>query len=285
VPLFFFAKQWMRTIAALVTIGLQILIALTGNYAFFNYLTIALCLLLFDNAAWPARLRAWFERPRRATRDWEKDVPAPPPLVLPASMWEKCAGGLVMTLVFMITIQPPMAQVGLIDRWPPPFSWLREATGSTMSFNGYGLFAVMTTSRHEIEVEGSNDGVNWRSYDFTWKPGDMNQRPALVAPHQPRLDWQMWFAALGEVQQNPWFINMMVRLLEGSPEVSGLLEHNPFPNGPPRFMRASLYDYHFTRYGDGQPGWWKREPLGLYCPVLTLEGGRVVVVREAGRSQ
>ena len=90
--------------------------------------------------------------------------------------------------------------------------------------NSYGLFAVMTTDRREIIVEGSNDGMNWLPYEFKYKPGDVNRRPAFVAPHQPRLDWQMWFAALGDYRQNPWFVNFCERLLQGSPEVLALLD-------------------------------------------------------------
>src|SRR6201999_2134736 len=113
----------------------------------------------------------------------ERNSPAAPALRAP--VWAQGLGGFAIVLVFLVTVEPLVSQLGLVRKWPPPFSWLREATGPTMSFNGYGLFAVMTTSRHEIEVEGSNDGVNWRSYEFTWKPGDLNRRPALVAPHQP----------------------------------------------------------------------------------------------------
>jgi len=281
-PLLIFAPRRWRHGGAWALIALQLLIIVTGNYAFFNYLTIGLCLLLFDNAAWPARWHAWFEA------RWPEAKPNNPPPLPPVARPRWIAAG-VMALVFLVTVQPLVSSLGRLfeledfDRvhnWPP-FSWLRDATAPTMSFNGYGLFAVMTTSRHEIEVEGSDDGVSWRTYSFSWKPGDIHRRPGFVAPHQPRLDWQMWFAALGEVQQNPWFVNFLVRLLEGSPEVLGLLENNPFPNGPPRYVRASLYDYHFTRSGDGKTGWWKREPLGLYCPMITLEDGKPVVVPPA----
>ena len=102
------------------------------------------------------------------------------------------------------------------------------------SMNRYGLFAVMTTSRPEIIVEGSDDQINWKAYEFKYKPGDVNRKPSFVEPHQPRLDWQMWFAALGNYQQNPWFISFCQRLLEGSPDVLALLAKNPFPSKPPR---------------------------------------------------
>ena len=110
------------------------------------------------------------------------------------------------------------------------------------------------------------------AYDFKYKPGDVERPPPFVAPHQPRLDWQMWFAALGTVQQNPWFVNLSVRLLEGDPGVLGLLETNPFPNRPPKWIRASLFDYHFTTPAQrGKTGdWWTRKYLRLYMPPVAL---------------
>ena len=104
----------------------------------------------------------------------------------------------------------------------------------------------MTTSRLEIVVQGSDDGANWQDYAFRYKPGDPRRAPPVVAPHQPRLDWQMWFAALSNWHSSPWFANFMVRLLEGSPPVVGLLARNPFPAKPPRYVRAGLFSYEFT---------------------------------------
>jgi hypothetical protein len=143
------------------------------------------------------------------------------------------------------------------------------------SVNSYGLFAVMTTTRPEIIVEGSNDRQTWLAYEFKHKPGDAQRRPGFVAPHQPRLDWQMWFAALGTYRENPWFINFCVRLLQGSPEVLALLERNPFPNRPPRYVRATVYEYRFTSAAERRAtgAWWRREFKGEYCPVLSLRGG------------
>src|SRR5206468_1682340 len=104
-----------------------------------------------------------------------------------------------------------------------------DAVAPFRSCNGYGLFAVMTKARPEIIVEGSNDGDEWRPYEFKWKPGDVNRGPRWCQPHQPRLDWQMWFEALDPLTISPWFQNFLARLLEGSPDVLRLLRHNPFP--------------------------------------------------------
>jgi hypothetical protein len=138
--------------------------------------------------------------------------------------------------------------------------------------NGYGLFRVMTKSRPEIVIEGSADGVEWLPYEFKWKPGDVNQPPHWVAPHQPRLDWQMWFAALGTYRQNPWFVSVLERLLRNTPAVTRLFERNPFPETPPRYIRARLYEYHFATGAEHRAtgSWWKREESGEYLPAISL---------------
>lgn len=263
-PLLILAPRPWRHGGAWALIALQVGILTTGNYAFFNLLTIVLCLLLFDNEAWPMRFR--------------QRIPAGEGSI---ETWTPFAGmrlGAVITLVFLVTVQPLLSSINLVKEWPEPLPTLDGMVQPLMSLNGYGLFRVMTTTRHEISVEGSDDGEHWLEYQFRWKPSDLHERPHLVAPHQPRLDWQMWFAALSDVQYNPWFVNFLVRLLEGSPEVLRLLRNDPFPGHPPRYIRAVVYDYHFTRYGDGHPGWWKREPLGAYCPPLTLKDGQPTVV-------
>ena len=131
----------------------------------------------------------------------------------------------------------------------------------------------MTPKRPEIIVEGSRDGVTRLPYEFKYKPGDLKRRPNFVEPHQPRMDWQMWFAALGDYQQNPWFLNLCVRLLQGSPEVLRLMRTNPFPESPPRFIRAVKYEYRFTnlrtRHQTGE--WWQRKFIKLYVPAFSLE--------------
>ena len=130
----------------------------------------------------------------------------------------------------------------------------------------------MTTTRPEIIIEGSNDGVNWREYAFKYKPGDVMRRPRWNLPHQPRLDWQMWFAALGSATDNPWISIFLQRLLQGSPQVIALLGSNPFPDKPPRFVRAVVYDYRFTSPEEKKAtgAWWVRQPEGVYYPAIDL---------------
>jgi lipase maturation factor 1 len=133
------------------------------------------------------------------------------------------------------------------------------------------LFSVMTTTRDEIIVEGSDDGVQWREYEFRYKPGDVERRPPWNIPHQPRLDWQMWFAALDDAQRSPWFSRFLERLLENEPSVTALMERNPFPDKPPTYVRAELYDYTYAGTDDHAGRWWNRRLAGLYFPKARLK--------------
>jgi hypothetical protein len=162
----------------------------------------------------------------------------------------------------------------IAQRWPAPVVALYRWVEPFRTLNSYGLFAVMTQKRPEIIVEGSNDGRHWTEYEFKYKPGDVKKRPAFVAPNQPRLDWQMWFAALSDIRQPDarWFLDFELRLLQNSHDVLALMGPNPFPKGPPKYIRALLYEYHFTdgetRRATGQ--WWRRQYLGVYCPAFSL---------------
>jgi hypothetical protein len=254
VPFLLVLPRRIRHAAAVALIAFQVSILLTGNFAFFNWLSIALCLPLFDNAFWPELVRRFFRI---------ADNPGPPALPVPPWRWIMPA----FIGVFVFAATGPGVVAAFNKDVPDP---LGRQLWPLRSFNSYGLFRVMTTERPEIVVEGSRDGVNWYAYEFRWKPGNRYHAPGFVAPHQPRLDWQMWFAALDQVNHQRWFVNFLARLLEGSPEVLALLDWNPFPDEPPRYVRATLYQYHFTRPEDDTTAWWKREPQGLYCPPLSL---------------
>jgi hypothetical protein len=157
--------------------------------------------------------------------------------------------------------------------WPSPLALVYGRVEAFRIVNGYGLFRVMTKDRREIVIEGSADGIDWRPYEFKWKPGDVKRAPGWCAPHQPRLDWQMWFAALGSPQQNPWFVRLVVCLLQGKRDVIDLLERNPFPTAPPHYIRAGFYRYRFTSAEERRQtgAWWKRQELGEYLPEISLD--------------
>jgi lipase maturation factor 1 len=264
VPFLFLAPRRLRIFGAVATVLFQLLIGLTGNYTFFNLLTILLCVPLLDDFALqrftPRALRRFL-----ATH--------PSPSTNPRPAWRTRGLRIFAAFTVLVTTIEMFSNLHWINSWPKPLEQLVLAVQPFRSLNHYGLFRVMTRPRYELIVEGSNDGATWLPYEFKWKPGDVKRRPRFVAPHQPRLDWQMWFAALSEARQNPWFVNFCVRLLQGSPEVLALLERNPFPDKPPRHIRAVRYDYHFTTPAERRAtgAWWKREERDLYLPAISLE--------------
>jgi predicted DCC family thiol-disulfide oxidoreductase YuxK len=255
-PFLIFAPRRLRHVAFGALIFLQLVIIATGNYAFFNVLTIALCVLLLDDGVLPARWRHRLEPAAARRHRW------PAPLV-----------GVVAVVVLIVSGAQMIAMLFRPQSFPRPVVAVARAIAPLRSVNTYGLFAVMTTSRPEIEIQGSDDRVSWRPYEFRWKPGDVMRRPRFVAPYQPRLDWQMWFAALDSAERNPWILALVARLLESSPPVLGLLRTDPFAGRPPRYIRAVLYDYHFTDAATRRRtgAWWRREETGLYLPVISRE--------------
>lgn len=272
VPFFIWAPRRLRLIAAGLLIFLQLTIAITGNYCFFNLLTIALCLLLIDDSVVGTDRRTVLSQNVGATG-------------LPAVALAKAGGRAlpqrlcVYVGMFVIVVTLPIngwlifSAFKPLNRPPRALANLYERLQAFRIVNGYGLFRVMTKDRCEIMLEGSSDGVDWLPYEFKWKPGDVKRAPGWCAPHQPRLDWQMWFAALGTPRENPWFVALIYRLLQGSHEVNDLLANNPFPHEPPRYIRAMFYRYRFTTPDELRHtgAWWKREELREYLPAVSLE--------------
>jgi len=261
-PVFVFLPPPFSYISGGAFMFLMLLILATGNYCFFNFLGIALSILLFDDACWMPLLK-----------HFSPDLQ----LAGAASVstgWSIGATIPVALLLVFLSVEVICRLLRVKIRWPKLLEQLTEWLEPFRLVNGYGLFAVMTTERPEIIVEGSNDGVDWRAYEFRWKPGEVSRRPRFVAPHQPRLDWQLWFAALSYYQSTPWFHQFLLRLLRNSPDVLALLRTNPFPNKPPRFIRAVVYDYRFTDFAERRAtgAWWRRELRRSYSPVLSLRG-------------
>jgi predicted DCC family thiol-disulfide oxidoreductase YuxK len=203
VPFLVFLPRHGKLVAFAFLVTLQILIALTGNYAFFNLLAVALCVLLIDDAAFfslSSRTKGGISLSSRrgeTIRRWPRAFLIP----------------FAAVILFASTAQLALTILRSTGKIPRPAIAVVRWIEPLRSVNRYGLFAVMTTRRPEIVVEGSDDGRTWKEYEFRWKPGDVRRRPGFVAPHQPRLDWQMWFAALGSLEENPWFLNFLARLL------------------------------------------------------------------------
>ena len=156
------------------------------------------------------------------------------------------ASAAVMAAVVLITLGSLAMPGRPSGTLPEPLYRFARTVSDFGLVNGYGPFAVMTTDRREIGIEGSRDGINWLAYDFRYKPDETDKPLSWNIPHQPRLDWQFWFAALGDPAEQPWLSALMQRLREGSPSVLGLLRHNPFPDAPPLYVRLVIDRYHFT---------------------------------------
>jgi hypothetical protein len=268
VPLLVFGTRSMRLAAAGATALLMGLIFATGNYGFFNLLTLVLCAPLVDDRAWRALLR-------------RKAPPLPAEVHEPAR-WRRAASALFALLVVALTSTSAAYRLDA-GRWvPAPLGWLHGHASALQSFNAYGLFSVMTKERPEIVVEGSRDGVEWLADRFEHKPLELERAPTFAGLHMPRLDWQMWFAALetGGPRRPRWYADFLRRLLEGSPEVLELLREDPFAGNPPHLLRSTVYSYRFSSPAERAQGtWWRRSDRAEYFPTVTLKDGELAAVR------
>jgi len=260
VPFFMLGPRRLRLAGFAAFVSLQALIAITGNYAFFNLLAAALCVFLLEDRL-PVKAADTADDRARAAAGPRRIAMAHRALVI-----------VIAAVVIPVSAYRFAASVGLLIPGGSLIEPAAEFIEPFRSVNSYGLFAVMTTARPEIVVEGSDDGEHWLAYEFKYKPGDPKRRPPFVAPHQPRLDWQMWFAALGSSREAPWFESFCERLLDASPDVLRLIAYDPFDGHPPRYVRAVLYQYRFadlaTHRREGV--WWTREPAGEYLPAIQV---------------
>ncbi len=271
-----FLPRRSRIVLFFVITAWQIGIILTSNYAFLNYLVLVLGFLLLDDKflarILPRNLRSPSDssvgevRSEEAlARDWRSQVR----LGVQAFFLTWIFYATSALLIFMLFPEAPLpaGPVRVLE----PFRIANE----------FGLFAVMTRERYEIEFQGSRDGQTWTPYPFRNKPQDVHAHPRIYAPYQPRFDWNLWFASLGNWRQYPFVLNVEERLLAGEPDVLALFAGNPFPGNPPEQVRAVLWQYWFTGWKERHDTslWWRREDLGLYSPTLErIAGGKIAVV-------
>ncbi len=290
-----FLPRRARVICFFIVTPWEIGVILTANYTFLNYLVLSLGFLLLDDRfcapLLPVRYRKDIAPENREAetndsadvRDAEEeltDAPQPRTGRLRAhfSAIRLAITAVMLTWIFYDTT----AEMLLIPfrRLPLPTLPISALEPFRIA-NQYGLFAVMTSGRYEIEFQGSNDGQNWTAYPFRYKPQALNEAPRIYAPYQPRFDWNLWFASLGDWHQNDIVPLTEERLLDNDKDVLGLFRGNPFPQSPPRYVRAVLWQYWFTTRAEKRAtgNWWKREFLGLYAPELTTtpEGKTAVV--------
>jgi hypothetical protein len=246
--LIFLPRPFRLACVAVVT-ALQVGIIATANYAFLNYLVLVLGVLLLDDAL---LVRLGLRAPGDAT---------PTPRSRP---WRWIEAG-VLGVLFYATIVTFVGEAS-----PSPLALPARVLAPFRIANAYGLFAVMTEARYEIEFQGSRDGTTWIAYPFRYKPQDPLERPGIYAPYQPRFDWNLWFASLGPWQQSSWVVLAQERLLEGSPSVLSLFRRDPFGGRPPALVRTVLWRYWFTDLATKRRtgAWWRREQLGPFTGVV-----------------
>ena len=269
-----FLPRRARLICFLIVTPWEIGVILTGNYAFLNYIVLSLGFLLLDDRALrrflPARFTLPAFLPLAATAS-ESEAGELEPVSGIKGHLGAIRNAITAVLLLWVGYATTVELIGMVAPDSPLPSAPVVALEPFRIANQYGLFAVMTRGRYEIEFQGSNDNQNWTPYPFRYKPQALNAPPGIYAPYQPRFDWNLWFASLGDWRQNQIVPITEERLLENDPDVLSLFKGNPFPQSPPRYVRAILWQYWFTsieekrRTGD----WWRRELLGLYAPVIT----------------
>jgi hypothetical protein len=292
----FLPRKW-RIVCFFIVTPWQIAVILTANYAFLNYIVLALGFLLLDDRFLmrfvPARSRFTIPENDSETAIDNEDRPISvlreePALVQPSGLRRHLgSAGLAFTAVMLSWIfyatTVPMLQM-FWRSIPLPTAPLTALQPFRIA-NEYGLFAVMTPNRYEIEFQGSDDGTTWIAYPFQYKPQALNKAPGIYAPYQPRFDWNLWFASLGSWTQYPIVPRTEESLLTNDPAVLSLFAGNPFPNHPPRMVRAVLWQYWFTTIDEKRAtgNWWRRLLLGAYAPTLAIgPDGKIGMVRENG---
>lgn len=246
-----FGPDWLRLVTFIFLAGLQLVIWATGNLSYLNHLTFVFAIILIDNNIFNRFL----------------DTP-----ILTAASLNTIDILLNIIGAFLITLQALNLWENISLTSHPLIRKFEKFLAPFHIVNRYGIFAVMTTKRFEIIIEGSVDGIEWKEYIFKNKPSKINERPRRISPIQPRLDWQMWFLPFNNYRDNIWLQNFLTLLLKGNEEVRGLLRECPFKDIPPTYIRAVAYDYEFTDWKTKKltGEWWKRTYIGLYSPTLKL---------------
>jgi lipase maturation factor 1 len=283
VLMLFFPRRVRLTCFFIVT-PWQIGVILTANYTFLNYLVLALGFLLLDDKLLcrfvPTRARPPANvQPIDNSAATAGDAAPPQPSAILVHL-RNLRIAITAVLLTWISYATTAEFIGMFFRPNPLPTAPIEAIEPFRIANEYGLFAVMTRGRYEIEFQGSNDNLNWTPYPFRYKPQALSEPPGIYAPYQPRLDWNLWFASLGDWRQNQIVPNTEEKLLSNDASVLHLFRSNPFPNSPPRYVRAMLWQYWFTSMEEKRRtgNWWRRTLLGQYAPTLTYDANRKIVV-------
>jgi len=262
-PFFAFWPRLARHIAGSIMVALQIILILSGNLSFLNWLTIVPVLACFDDGFWSNLL------PRPLVRHAKHaDEMAEPSRPMMMTAWS------IAVIIALLSIQPVINMLS-------PGQIMNTSFNRLDLVNTYGAFGSVGRERMNVVFEGTMDetpdeNAHWTAYSYKGLPVALNKRSPQIAPYQLRLDWQMWFAAMSSPEEYPWTLNLVWKLLHNDPGALGLFADNPFPNKPPRYIRAVLYRYRFADPGNPEGRWWNRERIGnLWLPPLSANDSRL----------
>jgi hypothetical protein len=245
-------------IAGFLFVAFQVTLILSGNLSFLNWLTIVPALACLDDGVFRRLV------PRRLRDGIEARLAGATP-----SRTHRAVAIVVVVLVAILSVDP-------VRNLLSPRQSMNRSFDRLHLVNTYGAFGSVGRERYEVILEGTSDeqpgpDTVWRTYEFPCKPGDPERRPCVISPYHYRVDWQIWFAAMSDIGHQPWLVRLVWKLLRGDADVKPLLARDPFPDAPPRFVRAELWRYEFTRPGDGSAAWWKRTWTREYMRPVSLD--------------
>lgn len=251
VPFFVFLPAPICYVGGILIIGFQAMLIISGNLSWLNWITIAVCIPCFDDAFFQYFMFLQMPEVETSSRLFMGVLVA------------------LSTVVAVFSIRPVLNLLTPSQAMNTSYDVLRIV-------NTYGAFGSISKRRMEVVIQGTSDArpttkTEWKEYEFKVKPGDVSRRPGWMSPYHYRIDWQMWFAAMGSYQQHPWLLNLIAKFLQGDSDALSLIAKNPFPDEPPKFIQATLFEYKFTEYGDESGNWWVRKPMGQYMVPLSLD--------------
>jgi len=269
-PWFAFGPRWGRYIAGALIISFQLTLIVSGNLSFFNWLTILPALACFDDRFW-----RWIAPTFLKSYAMEAQLAARPSRQMDGLAW------MVVVLLGFLSIQPALNLLS-------PHQAMNTSYDPLHLVNTYGAFGTVGRERPVIIFEGTDSAdpataTDWKEYPYVGSPWDPKLTPPFIAPYQPHLDWQLWFAAMASYREYPWTLNLVWKLLHNDPATLGLFAGNPFPDHPPRYVRAVLYIYHFAKPGNPEHVYWTRDRLGLWLPALSADSPELLsALRQEG---
>jgi hypothetical protein len=259
-PFFIFWPRWGRYVAASIIISFQLTLIVSGNLSFFNWLTILPALACFDDRFWRGALPNFL-----ASYATESQLAAKRSRPMEGMAW------VVVVIVGALSIEPALNLLDPHQEMNASFEY-----DTLHLVNTYGAFGSVGRERPVIIFEGTdsadpNAATDWKEYPYVGSPWDPKQPPPFIAPYQPHLDWQLWFAAMADYREYPWTLNLVWKMLHNDPATLSLLAGNPFPDRPPHFVRAVLYNYHFAKPGNPEHVYWTRDKIGAWLPALSVD--------------